>query len=274
MKTNKIRIHSLVLVTLTCLTFIQASNSFAAFETETHIKNELNILNSEIKISSSALQQQLDQMLKNPKTTVQQIKSFIVSPAFTGQASSDSLQIVREITKILKLNDIFDIFEKMPKASSAFIRYIDPQDDGEPIWQSTNRKLRTGEPMTADQAEFATELIEGLKALPSIEVLSFRGALLQKKYFDLYQEGQIYLDKAFSSTSLDPQIASGFSGTGTIDRWSTLFIIYGKSGRFISLFKPENIHEQEILFPASTPFKVMKKIIDEQTQSAVIVLQE
>lgn len=275
MKTQKIKSYLFVLAAVQCLTFVGAANSYAAPSYLSFQSYAQRGLNSDISVPRNELHQQLEQLLKSPQTSVQQIKSLIATGPFKGQASAASFEIMNEMQKHLKISDIFDVFQKFPDASSLIMRYIDPQDDGEPIWKSVNRKLRTAEAMTPDQIQFTQDLTKALETLPSVNVISYRGAALQQKYFDLYQEGQTYVDKAFSSTSLDPDIAVGFSeSSSTPDTWSTIFIIYGKTGRYISLFKPENIHEHEILFKPSTPFKVIRKIQDIQKRSAIIVLQE
>jgi len=180
-----------------------------------------------------------------------------------------------QLASALKLKDIFDWHELNPNASRALHNYIDPQEpdeNGEPIWQTTNRNLRNSNPLTPTQISFKTEMIAALNTLPATRAIVYRGVSLRTIDFEKYKTSKEVIEKSFVSTSLDPQIAMGFtSGKGDV---STVFVIDSHSGRPISFVVPTNMHEMEILFKPNTGFDVVKVVQSVDLKSATIFLKE
>ncbi len=209
------------------------------------------------------------------------VDSFLNFGAASSEASDQDSIILSEYLDSANVEDVFEFLDKNSDISGPIVRYIDPQDDlEEPIWQTVNHKLRNNLVLNEDESSFAIGLKKSLSKLPKVEGITFRGASVTSKTLDKYFPGAEISEKGFLSTTLDARIAHGFANTQVpgspiqADRWNVVFIIDGKSGRYISFFVPTNMHEIEILFPTNTSFQVKRVVKDPKTKSATVWLIE
>lgn len=183
---------------------------------------------------------------------------------------------VPQLVSVLKIQDIFEWSDRNPEASGVIHNYIDPQEpdeSGEPIWQTTNRNLRNSAPLSKAQNEFVVDMTAALNTLPHARAIVYRGVSLKVADFQKYKNAKEVVEKSFVSTSLDPQIAMGFSSSGKGDV-ATVFVIDSHSGRPISFVVPTNMHEMEILFKPGTGFDVVKVVQSADLKAAAIFLKE
>lgn len=215
-------------------------------------------LNSEKQISAAELNEKLTVLTKDiPYRTLM----------FT---------YTEQLTKVLQLSDIYDWSEKNPDASRALHNYIDPQEpdeNGEPIWQTTNRNLRNSNRLSPAQNAFATRMNAALDSLPPAKAIVYRGVYLKTADFEKYKNAKERTELSFVSTSLDPNIALGFSTSGKGDV-ATVFVIDSYSGRPISFVVPTNMHEMEILFKTDTSFDVVRVVQSKDLKTGFIFLRE
>lgn len=232
------------------------------------------------------LQQDGDEFKKvkdsfSEKSPFKFVDSFLNFGAASSEASDQDTTILSEYLDSAKVEDVFEYRKKNSDISGPIVRYIDPQDDlEEPIWKTVNHKLRNNLVLNEDESSFANGLKKSLSKLPKVEGITFRGASVTSKTLEKYFPGAEISEKGFLSTTLDARIAHGFAfaqvpdSPKQADRWSVVFIINGKSGRYISFFVPTNMHEIEILFPTNTSFQVKRVVKDPKTQTATVWLTE
>jgi hypothetical protein len=112
----------------------------------------------------------------------------------------------------------------------------------------------------------ADNVSEGLAKLPAEPGETYRGVEYPSDVLDKYQPGQIVTERAFTSTSKDPDVASGtFNG-------NTLMVINGRNGKDIAPFS--KYPEAEILYDKGTSFKVTSKVWNAGIGKWVIALEE
>ncbi|ORA16991.1 hypothetical protein BST12_20170 [Mycobacterium angelicum] len=130
-----------------------------------------------------------------------------------------------------------------------------------------NSALRT---TTLDASQYARigALNQALEKLPVYEGTVVRGSDLSAEVIAQYKPGEIIIEKAFMSTSTDPEIAQSATFAGNVE-----FRILSKTGRNISSVSMFP-NEQEILFPAGTKFFVLSKTVDQSTGKTIIDMME
>lgn len=209
------------------------------------------------------------------------INSFLNLDKISQEVSDQGFEMLNAYVDSSSAADVFEYLDKNSNISAPIVRYIDPQDDlEEPIWKTVNHKLNYNLKLNEDENNFATKLNNSLSNLPKIEGISFRGEIMKNEKLKGYFKGAVINVKGFFSTTLDPVIANGFATSSrpgeppSKDLWSVIFIINGKSGRYISLFVPTNMHEVEILFPTATNFEVKRVVKDEKEKTATVWLSE
>jgi hypothetical protein len=115
-------------------------------------------------------------------------------------------------------------------------------------------------------SERADRVSAGLAKLPPRPGTTYRGVDFSPDLVKNYQEGAIVTERAFTSTSTDPAVATGaFSG-------NTLMTITGHSGRDIAPFS--DYPESEILYDKGTRFQVIRNAFDPVIGKTVIQLKE
>lgn len=129
-----------------------------------------------------------------------------------------------------------------------------------------NPESYTPEEAAAIQAR-SDRVSAALAKLPPRPGTTYRGVDLPGDALSNYEEGTVVTERAFTSTSTDPAIASGnFKGNAII-------IISGKSGRDISEFSQYS-YEKEILYDKGTKFYVTGKSFDSETGKWTIRMRE
>ena len=102
-----------------------------------------------------------------------------------------------------------------------------------------------------------------LQKLPKYDGLVFRGTRLTPEQIAVYEPGKVVPEKAFTSTSADPDRAFG---------GNVRFVIDSRTGRDVAPYS--NHPEAEILFDRNTSFTVLDKQFDEKTGKTLIYLRE
>lgn len=105
-----------------------------------------------------------------------------------------------------------------------------------------------------EEAEFTSA---ALSALPSYNGMVYRGANLSQDIIDKYKVGEVFTEKAFTSTSSKESVTDSFVAPEDAKR-TVKYNIQSKKGKSIKEFSqvPE---EEEILFDSNTSFKVLGK---------------
>jgi hypothetical protein len=128
-------------------------------------------------------------------------------------------------------------------------------DDG---YRTANNAMRdpSGPFDTPSAQERINHINEGLDRLPRYEGTTYRGTNLPESVYDrLLNEGR-YSDAAFSSSSLNPDVADRFYNTA--EPRATSMTIEGRSGVNVQPFSAAR-GEAEILFKGGTDFVVVGK---------------
>jgi ADP-ribosyltransferase exoenzyme len=112
----------------------------------------------------------------------------------------------------------------------------------------------------------ADRVSEGLAKLPPQPGTAYRGVQYSHDILARYEPGQVVTERAFTSTSQDPNVAQGaFNG-------NTLMTITGRNGKDIAPFS--NYPEAEILYDKGTSFKVISKVWNPRIDKWVIHMEE
>jgi hypothetical protein len=138
-------------------------------------------------------------------------------------------------------------------------------------YQTMNPYLRDSSGYSdADRAVIqarADRVSEGLAKLPPEPGTTYRGVNYSDDILARYEPGQVVSERAFTSTSRDPNVAQGnFDG-------NTVMVITGRNGRDVAPFS-EYTHEAEILYDKGTSFVVTSKSWDPDIGKWVINLEE
>jgi hypothetical protein len=112
----------------------------------------------------------------------------------------------------------------------------------------------------------ADRVSTGLAKLPPRPGMTYRGVNLPDDIVRNYQPGSVVTERAFTSTSTNPGVATGaFDG-------NTLMVVTGHSGRDIAPFS--EFPESEILYDKGTQFLVTGNSFDPTTGKIVIRMRE
>lgn len=151
--------------------------------------------------------------------------------------------------------------------------YVRESGTPNPLFSRLNRQLRGKEAPTADVQEYGVQLGGAMAHLPAYEGVSFRGVSMAHEDLGKYVPGSPAVEKAFTSTSLQPTVAFKFAGKPQEGRTPVVFIFQGRTGKPVSYFS-EYAQENEILFRAETSFAVIKRIQSPKRKVLYILLQE
>ena len=124
-------------------------------------------------------------------------------------------------------------------------------NDGYDTMNPAMRGQRPMDPATADRIAAATK---GLDQLPPHQGTTFRGTDVPQSKLDEMAQTGTYYDDAFSSSSLNPNVAEGFIRPDATN--PTFFTIQGESGVNVHAFSAAQ-HEAEILFRGGKEFEVL-----------------
>lgn len=142
-----------------------------------------------------------------------------------------------------------------------------------PLYTQVNRSLRSGKKPSKVLQAFIDQLESSLDLFPSIKAVSYRGAIYSKRVTDTYQPGVTFTEKGYFSTSLSANIAKRFLKPvigGTAGN-PVLYVVYGNSGKPISLVAAEYYDEFEILYRKSTRFCVTGRSSPTKESKTLIV---
>jgi hypothetical protein len=124
---------------------------------------------------------------------------------------------------------------------------------------------------TPAMQERIADTIKGLSDLPSFEGTTFRGTNLPQSVVDGMETTGKFSDAAFSSSSLDVDVAHGFYSLARDN--PTLFTISGTSGVNVQPFSAAR-GEAEILFQGGADFQVRINVVDPATGVRHVLLEE
>lgn len=124
---------------------------------------------------------------------------------------------------------------------------------------------------TAERADLqarADATSEALRRLPTAPGTTYRGVQFDDAVLAGYVRGRIVTEAAFTSTSRNPDVATGgFKG-------NVLMIVTGRNGRDVAPFAGRFAHQLETLYDKGTRFKVISKEWDKGIRKWTIVLEE
>jgi hypothetical protein len=119
-----------------------------------------------------------------------------------------------------------------------------------------------------------------LALIPSHEGTVFRGASCNIwKWYD-FAPGSVFCDPAFLSTSKDKGTAENFAMTANNDEnlegpGVILEILCHQGGKYVAPYACfDHYHEEEVLFPPSTMFKIKEVQRDDENGSGYILMEE
>ena len=163
---------------------------------------------------------------------------------------------------MVKVEKTMEAVDKIPLWD--FVQGFDTKD-----W---NAALRKGiQPPKLDKMNIA---ISKMESLPKYQGKSYRGIEFKNKklaaeFVDSIDEGGIYVDEAFLSSSADQaKVATDFVKNPVI------FEIEGKAGRSVSQFADEFAFEKEIVFTPNSKFHVVSKTFDKPSKTWIIKMEE
>lgn len=111
-----------------------------------------------------------------------------------------------------------------------------------------NRQLREGT-ITPQQYKYAKSLDKALRKMPPYEGTVYRKTDLPAEVAKKYKEGNIVVERSFTSSSTSPHVWSG----------AYRYVINSKTGREISRLSSHG-SEKEVLFTMNSDFKVTKVV--------------
>jgi hypothetical protein len=113
----------------------------------------------------------------------------------------------------------------------------------------------------------ADAVSEALQKLPARPGTTYRGVEFSDDLLARYEPGQVVPEHGFTSTSTNPNVATGaFDG-------NTLMVVNGRSGRDMEAHTAVP-GESEILYDQGTNFRVLSKTWDNDLKKWIIVLEE
>lgn len=192
---------------------------------------------------------------------------------------TDSVDLIEEKASVfLKTYEReFDDLLSSENPIAPAAQYILDSGFGEPLYTQVNRTLRSGKKPSKDLQDFIERLEKALDLFPSVETLSFRGAIYGKRVTDTYQPGVTLVEKAYFSTSLSAQVARRFLNPIISETKGTpvLYVVYGYSGKPIFLVSSEYRDEEELLYRPKTRFCVTgRSNLTKNEKILIVILRE
>lgn len=219
--------------------------------------------------------QKLEKFFRRDKVSAAELPALLDQIRTEPGYSDIHMTYIRETYRALGVEDPFEWMQRNGEHYSALNDYIDPQEDGEPIWSTTNRRLREKQELTPEEVRFTRALMAALDALPTIKGIVFRGARLEPADLERYVEQKPVTELPFTSTSIDPQIARIFAENNSKpNRVSVIFVVRARTGGPVSAFHPGNNHEVEVLLRPSTTFMVDRLLWSKDRKSVYIFMTE
>ena len=174
----------------------------------------------------------------------------------------------KELSAIVGYRDIYEaqnqkkVLEEEAWALQSYVEYDDP------IYPEINSYLRTGK---AEELYYFTDVddlkktisnmdkgIKKLAKLPS-NLMTFRGVTFGFRQNKCYEKNEVYLDKAFVSTSVKLGVAEAFAGVETEKlKGSGVLYLYTDSSKHPGILI--NQLEEEVLLPRGLTYKVMDRV--------------
>jgi len=168
----------------------------------------------------------------------------------------------------------------------AINRYVEESHGQEnSSFLKANKALRAGTALDADLQKYAASLQAALGKLPPLVGFTFRGSTFSEELFNKeYVEGKSVVEKAFTSSSLNPATAYSYAfpkESGFFRAVKPLadgdtrvfFVIQGKTARPVSYYS-EYWAEAEALFGKDTEFHVKAVSPRQDDGSRYVILEE
>ncbi len=225
----------------------------SAKEIETKVAEKLIKEGVEKEAAEKIAKEEVEKAVKEAEAVlVNQRQEF--KQIFTNQRYDDYVREVKAVkAKRMELQNI-------PTEDLVAIKGYTSDD-----YKMLNTALRKDDKAELKRLEPYIEVAKsGLRQLPSYKGTVFRGTTLSPEQLARYKQGETITEKAFTSTSLDPN--SAFYGNVKMK-------IESVNGKEISILS--NVpQEKEVLFKPNTQFKVLNVEIDKTTNVRTIYMRE
>jgi hypothetical protein len=193
--------------------------------------------------------------------------SFFIFLSNLWAVSPGPIFSYKELSEIVGYHDVWNAYQSnrlsydQVMALSSYVSYDDP------IYPEINDYLRTrraGELYYFSDIKELKKTIEhidaGIKKLDSLpsNLLSFRGVSFQFRNNKCYDKNEVFIDRAFGSTSVKHSVAESFSGSLSDEiKSSGVLYLYSNDRHPGILINPL---EDEVLLPRNLTFKVMDRV--------------
>jgi|GEM_PF-5188161 len=156
---------------------------------------------------------------KVPKNIAQHLEDYQKSDELNKLLNAYSTRLYEKLKIDSKSPDAQKNFKRyFPVVAQGISNYVGDSGESDadtgPSWQDINDKYRNGKAFTKVESQFNEQILKALPLMPWARGLAFRGIRGDAKFFDqTIPEQGLWLQKAYTSTSLDPQVAFGFAGS-------------------------------------------------------------
>lgn len=176
--------------------------------------------------------------------------------------------------------------EKHAELYKGISNYVGSSDesmaDEEISWQSINIQLRGGKKMSGEEKKYLGEILHSLSRLPVATGLAFRGVRMTKEHYNAIPSKGPWPQPAFTSTSLDPQVAQGFGSGHEGYSQTGILVLKLKKGYPVSpltfdhgrMGQPGRFQEYELLLPPGRTLLVHAKVEDSETKTYYVFAEE
>jgi hypothetical protein len=152
----------------------------------------------------------------------------------------------------------------------------DDDSPGPAVWEGMNFNLREKEKLTGEEAQLYEDLKRVLEPVPRVELVSFRGILLEPgETRRLFKRGRTFTDLGYMAASLSPWIATQF--LHEYSREPLLIVLKGRTSKPIfSWMSSKHRSELEVLFEPGSRWIVEDVIGSHDADRApnVVILSE
>lgn len=246
-------------------------NFLLAFQSSQGAASNVYLKSSDFSISE---EQKIAEIFSN-KTQISVDEFNVLLEAFIKNKNTENYYMAYSdlFFSFFRIEDILDWrMQNMKHLRGAYDYVTDPPDGSDPLWETTNRKLRSNQKLSLRESNFVSNLNLSFTFLPKFQGIVFRGSELPKEVFLNYQKGKVVQDPAFVSTSINPQIAQKFSQSTDATRISVIFVILVNEGVPVSVFHEYHWEEKEVLLKNGQKFEVIQTA--KTNNSAVVFMKQ
>ena len=246
-------------------------NLVFVFQSAQGLEQKIYLKSSDFKIEE---EMKLAELFNHPdRISTAETKSLIDGFIHNKNTEGYFAAYTENFFSYFQIEDMMEWRMKNSKNLRGAYDYVtDPPDGSDPLWQSTNRKLRSGKKLSSKESKFVSNLNLSFQFLPKFEGIVFRGVAISKEILSTYQKGKVFQDPTFVSTSINPVIAQDFSKTDDPTRVSVIFIIQVKEGIPVSMLHEFHWDEKEILLKNGQKFEVIQKV--DSVKSVYVYLKQ